>query len=248
MLSELLPLKAGMIVALVGAGGKTTTMFCLAAERAALDERVITTTTTHIFPPTPAQTEALILATEHDALLKRAADALAQHRHITVATAPAPEGKLRGVPPEWVADLRALPGVSMVLVEADGAKGRMIKAPADHEPVIPPGTDLVLALANAEAIGQPLNDAIAHRLERVSALTGLRPGDILTPQALATLATHQQGLLKSIPPGASVVLVLTHVQPADRQSAEEAARQALASKRFAGAILCSLNEACALTR
>lgn len=235
-------------MALIGAGGKTTTMFRLAAERVALGERVITTTTTHIFPPTPEQTGALILATEHEALLKMAAEALTTCHHITVATGPAPEGKLRGVAPEWVADLRKLPGVSMVLVEADGAKGRMIKAPADHEPAIPPGADLILALASAEAIGQPLSDAIAHRLERVSAITDLRPSDTLTPQALAILATHKQGLLKGIPPGTPAVLVLTHVQPAQRQGAEETARLALTSRCLAGALLCSLDEAYYLTK
>lgn len=239
MLNELLPLKPGMVVALVGAGGKTTTMFRLAAEQAALGRQVITTTTTHIFPPAAGQTGALVLATEQAALLKAAAAALAKHRHITIATAPTPEGKLRGVPPEWVADLRALPDVGLVLVEADGAKGRMLKAPAEHEPALPASADLVLLLASASALGQPLSHATAHRPERVAAITGLKAGEILTPQALARLATHQEGLLKDVPIGIPAILVLTHVDEARLDGAEQAAQHGLASGRLHGVVLCS---------
>ncbi len=240
MLSELLPLQPGMVVALVGAGGKTTTMFRLAAEQAALGARVITTTTTHIYPPEPAQTGALVLSPDRKTLLEDAAAALASHRHITLATGPAAEGKLRGIPPEWVADLLALPGVSFVLVEADGAKGRLFKAPAAYEPVIPLKTHLVLLLANAKALGQPLSERIAHRLERVEAVTGLKAGEIVTPHALATLATHQEGALKGVPLGASAIFVLTHVDLANLAGAEEVAQRALASGLLAGVVLCSL--------
>lgn len=243
MLSELLPLKPGMVVALVGAGGKTTTMFRLAAEQAALGRRVVTTTTTHIFPPDAGQTGALALATDQAALLEAATATLAKQAHITIATAPTPEGKLRGIPPEWVADLQAIPGVGLVLVEADGAKGRMLKAPADHEPALPTSTDLVLLLASAEALGQPLSDATAHRPERVAAVTGLKAGEALTPQALARLATHQEGLLKGVSIGTPAILALTHVDDAHLDGAEEAAQQALASGRLAGALLCSLERA-----
>ncbi len=247
MLSEFLPLKPAMIIALVGAGGKTTTMFRLAAELAARGERVITTTTTHIYPPAPEQTGALVLAAEHAPLLEQAAAALAIHQHITAAAGPAPEGKLRGLPPAWVIDLRSLAGGAAVLVEADGARGRMLKAPAEHEPVIPTGADLVLLLASAEALGQPLSDAVAHRPERVAAITSLHPGESITPQALARLATHEQGLLKGVPPGTPAILVLTHVaqQPG---AAEEAAQLVLASGRLAGVLLCSLEWAKYLAR
>ncbi|HEY7347833.1 MAG TPA: selenium cofactor biosynthesis protein YqeC [Ktedonobacterales bacterium] len=240
MLSELLPLKPGMIVALIGAGGKTTTMFRLAAEQAARGLRVITTTTTYIFPPGAEQTGTLVLETDRAALLAGVAAALARQLHITAATAATPEGKLRGVPPEWVADLLSLPKVDFVLVEADGAKGRMLKAPAEHEPAIPSTVHLVLLLASAEALGMPLSDAIAHRLDRVEAITSLKAGEILTPQALARLAAHQEGLLKGVPQGVPAVLALTHVDERNLDSAEKTARHALASGRLAGVLLCSL--------
>ncbi len=241
MLNEVLSLRPGLTVALVGAGGKTTTMFQLAAELAMHGAHIITTTTTHIFPPDPGQTGALILERTRQALLERAAAALEKHRHVTLATAPAPEGKLRGIPPAWIAELRNLPGIHTILVEADGAKGRLIKAPAEHEPVIPSDTNLVLLMASAEALGQPLNSAIAHRPERVAAVTGLHPGEVITPQTLATLAASENGLLKGVPSAAQAILMLTHVDQHHPTEALKVARFALASGRLAGVLLCSLD-------
>lgn len=240
MLSEVLPLQSGMTVALVGAGGKTTTMFRLATELAARGERVITTTTTHIFKPNADQTEALILTIENNHWREAIAESLTTHRHITVARAVSAPGKLRGIPPGWADDLHALPGVGVVLVEADGAKGRLIKAPADHEPIIPASTDLVLLLMSAEALGQRLSAEIAHRPEQITAVTGLAPGKIITPQTLAALATSEHGLLKGCPPTAKAVLILTHVNPLLLQAARHTAKLALASDRLAGALFCTL--------
>lgn len=247
MLSELLPLKPGIIVALVGAGGKTTTMYRLAAELAAQGQRVITTTTTHIFPPAPDQANALIVEPDQSLLMAKAHAALQAHQHITLATAPTAEGKLRGLPPAWVADLRELPHIGAILVEADGAKGRMIKAPAEHEPAIPQSADLVLLLASASALGQPLSEASAHRPERVAAITGLHPGETITHKALATLATHEQGMLKNVPSNATAVLVLTHTDERFRHSAGEAAHLALATGRLSEVILCTLEWAQAIS-
>lgn len=247
MLSELLPLRSGMIVALVGAGGKTTTMFRLAAELAARGERVITTTTTHIGTPHASQTDMLMLTAEYERWREAAAEALTAHRHITVAASTTAEGKLRGIPPEWADDLRALPGVGTVLVEADGAKSRQIKAPAAHEPVIPASADLVLLLMSAEALGQPLSERIAHRPEQISAVTGLALGESITPLALAALATSDQGLLKGCPPAAKAILVLTHPSLPLLEVAQETARLALASGRLAGALLCTITWAQFLT-
>ena len=45
------------------------------------------------------------------------------------------EDKLEGVPPERVDELSG--EADLVLVEADGARGRSLKVPAAHEPVLP---------------------------------------------------------------------------------------------------------------
>ena len=49
MLSDIITIPPGSLISLVGAGGKTTTMYTLASELAAQGKRVVTTTTTNIY-------------------------------------------------------------------------------------------------------------------------------------------------------------------------------------------------------
>lgn len=94
------------------------------------------------------------------------------------------DGKVEGVPPEWVSALRDLPGVAAVLVEADGAAGRPLKAPAAWEPVVPPCASLVVAVAGLDAQGVPLDPEHVHRPELLAGLLGLAAGTTLPPSAL----------------------------------------------------------------
>ncbi len=70
LLCDLIDLPAHPLISIVGAGGKTTTMYTLASELAQRGGGVITTTTTQIFFPEPGQTGALIVAAETPTLLE----------------------------------------------------------------------------------------------------------------------------------------------------------------------------------
>ena len=85
-------------------------------------------------------------------------------------------GKLDGVPPEWVPTLRDLPWVGAVLVEADGAARLPLKAPAAWEPVIPACTSLTIVVAGLDAQDAPLDADHVHRPELLAALLGLEIG------------------------------------------------------------------------
>lgn len=221
-LSRALSLHSKDIVAFVGAGGKTTAMVRLGAELAAAGQHIILTTTTRIYPPSPGQADDLIVEPDAGRLRRRVVESLAEHRRVVVAARYlADEGKLLGIDPDQVADLVALDAADAVLVEADGARGHPFKAPAPHEPVIPLSTTLVVMVAGMEAVGQPLAIA-AHRSETVSALTGARLEEAITPELVARLLIHPQGGLKNVPPGARVVALLNQVEGEARQ---EAARQ-----------------------
>ena len=69
-LSSLMRLPARPLISIVGAGGKTTTMYTLAAELAALGKRVVTTTTTNIYIPRSDETDTLVVAAETPTLLR----------------------------------------------------------------------------------------------------------------------------------------------------------------------------------
>jgi len=140
------------LAALVGGGGKTSLMFALAR---ALPGRVVTTTTTRIFAAQmKLSPEVLFFTAEKDAFASFTAhlsSALAQFGQCLVVGEVQGE-KARGVPPSLPDQLLARPDVDFVLVEADGSRMRPIKAPAAHEPVIPPATTLAVPVVGVDAL------------------------------------------------------------------------------------------------
>ena len=60
--------------------------------------------------------------------------------------------KLEGVAPERVSELARQ--ADLVLVEADGARGRSLKVPAEHEPVVPAATTLLIVVAALDVLGR----------------------------------------------------------------------------------------------
>ena len=223
VLSDLLDLPLRPLISIVGAGGKTTTMYTLASELAQQGHRVITTTTTNIYFPKQDETDTLIVATETSMLLKMVNAAWKQLHRVTVAGRAIGSGKIAGLQPDQPYELLMKSGADVVIVEADGARHKMIKAPAEHEPVVPPETNVALLMMNAEAINQPLSGEIAHRPERVAAVLSINQGDILTPALVARLMTSEQGGMKNIPEQAKVYVLITHVMEERRDEVREVA-------------------------
>ena len=156
LLSDLIDLPSSPLVAIIGAGGKTTTMYTLAGELALRGKRVIATTTTQIFYPQPGETDKLIIASDTHDLLNTIEEAWQQNQRVTIAGSVLRTDKLAGLQPEQPYELLLNSGADVVIVEADGARHRMIKAPAEHEPVIPLQTNVALLLMSAEAINRAL--------------------------------------------------------------------------------------------
>jgi probable selenium-dependent hydroxylase accessory protein YqeC len=224
------------MVAIVGGGGKSSLMFALARE---LNDRVVSTTTTRIFAAQMKQAptvcffpDAPDLATDWLLLGRR----LAQYGHCLVVGQV--EGdKARGVGPTVPAQLLAHPAVDTVLIEADGSRMRPCKAPADHEPVIPPEADVVVAVAGIDAVGRPL-DEVAHRPELAAALVGASADAVVTPEMLARLLTHPQGGQKNVPAGARFLLFINKVtSEAELELARQAARLALREPRVSQVVI-----------
>lgn len=174
------------VTSLVGGGGKTTLMLSLARELTKTGHTVIVSTTTHIFPPDGIAT--LTNATEQEAKAALAADRL-----ICLGT-PAEKGKL-SAPKLSIAAMERL--TEYVLLEADGAKRLPLKAPAEHEPVIPLETRLVIAVLGMDGIGKPIQES-AFRPERYATLTGKTEPDIVTPFDAARVLTHPNGQRKGV--------------------------------------------------
>ena len=165
------------LVAFVGAGGKSSTMLALAERLVGEGKRVVVTSTTKV---------------RHDQVdAARAVGAEALFGEVI-------GGKTAGVTAAEVDAAFADADVDYVLCEADGARRKLIKAPADHEPVIPSGATLVVAIANRAAVGERIAD-VAHRPELVAAVTGLGVDDVVTEEALQVLLRSADGGAKDVP-------------------------------------------------
>ena len=226
-----LDIKTGAVVSLVGGGGKTTLMFALARELVAEGHRVITTTTTRIAAPAPGETRLLIVEKEPARLMAALQQHLGQYSHITVASEQPAPGKLVGVTPETVAALAGLPGVGCVIVEADGAAGKPLKAPNRTEPVIPGCSSLVIPVVGIEAAGAPLDGGLVFRPEIAGRLLGLGSGEVISAEAIARLVTHPQGMAKGSPEPARIVPFVNKVDLAGGMAlGREVARRILELK------------------
>ncbi|TFH38045.1 MAG: putative selenium-dependent hydroxylase accessory protein YqeC [Anaerolineales bacterium] len=227
-LSRALRLQGGDIVAFVGAGGKTS---CLRRITSELSKQmlVIATTTTKLAE------HDISLASSHHVIdrpddLDRVLASLAPHGS-ALFTGPKiePEGKWRGLTPADLGRLitftKAKAGI--VLIEADGARGAKIKAPAAHEPVIPADVTLVVPLLRIDALGLRPEDAQVHRPEQVAKLLGIEPGQPILLDHLAGLITHAEGGLKNIPESAVVRVFINAVESSERKTAAQALAQRL---------------------
>ncbi len=228
LISRALRVGGKEVVALVGAGGKTTLMFRLAGELSDRGAHVVTTMTTHIWARQAALAPAVLVHEEDTALLARLPDALARHGHVLIIGQPEATGeKVRGLAPELVDRVAALPAVDAVILEADGSRGLPFKAPADHEPVIPNEATIVVPLAGVDVVGHPLTAEHVHRPHLVAALTGASLGDPVTPEMIATTLAHPLGGARGVPPRARLVPFLNKVEDAAALGAARAIAQSL---------------------
>ncbi len=199
------------IISLVGGGGKTTLMFALAHELASADKSVVTTTTTKIFPPLSSQTPLLLIDTDEESLIRLVLHNINEYKHISLASEKLATGKLKGISTELVELLAELNQVSYVIVEADGAARKPLKAPNTTEPVIPENTTLVIPVVGVDAIGCRLTEENVFRPEIVADLLGLSPGEIISAEAIAFLITHHQGIIKGSPSQARIIPFINKV-------------------------------------
>jgi probable selenium-dependent hydroxylase accessory protein YqeC len=178
------------VVAVAGAGGKTTLVYRLAAEARACGLRVLVTTTTHMGALDESLTGPVILEADGDPTLALA-EALERDGRATLLGRRVRPDKLEGIAPARVDALSVLADV--VLVEADGARGRSLKLPAAHEPVIPASTTLVIVVCALDVLGSPLDEERVHRVELVRAATGVEPGEAVDEDCVAAALRHADG-------------------------------------------------------
>lgn len=241
-LTDALRLQPGATLSFTGAGGKTSALRRLAAE-ASRRHPVVLTTTTRL------GREQADIAEKHMVVdgvgrIGAARDALWRASSLLI-TGPAIESEGKwGAPPNDV--LRALLSMTIaagasLIVEADGARGRALKAPADHEPLVPNFTNIVVPVVGAAGLGQPLDETWVHRPERFAALTNLQLGERVSPEAVIRLLCSPEGGLKGVPAGAEVRVLVNQADAGMNDAVEQLAQGALEDDRIRAVTLAALS-------
>jgi molybdenum cofactor cytidylyltransferase len=236
-LAKALRVERGDVVSFVGGGGKTSSMFRLAAELKSAGFRVLTTTTTHI-SEMQARMAPTSIGWDELRLLKERLD---QHGHCLLIGPPDGKGRVFGASSEIIEKLRARPDIDVILIEADGSRSRPFKAPGEHEPVVPEATTILVPIAGLNSIGQPLDEDHAHRSEIIASLTQQPLGTPITATTLARVLSHPRGGGKQLPAGARLVPLLNKADTyGDMQNAAETAEQLLTSISVDTVVMSSL--------
>jgi len=197
------------VISIVGAGGKTSLMFGLARELSSSGISVLTTTTTKFLSPTADQSTHLIISPLPEEILSRAKNILKHSPHITAAShCMTGTEKLIGFSPETIRLFQESNLFRWIIVEADGAAGLPLKAPASHEPVIPDCTDRVIGIIGLSALGRPLDKHTVFRSELVSKITGLPEGSEILGKTICDILCHRQGIFQGTPTGAQRIVFL----------------------------------------
>ena len=223
-LAKALRTESSPCVAFIGAGGKTTAMFQLARQ---LPTPVIVTATSHL------GVWQIPFADKH--IITDTPTALEDIEHrlqgVILVTGSIDGERTRPINNNLLDWLRQFCGYHSIplLIEADGARQKPLKAWAEQEPPIPSFVEQVLQVVGLSGLGKILNHESVHRPELFSRLSGLQIGEDITPDALIRVLEHPEGGLKNIPAGARKVALLNQAETPELQAFAHGMAQPLLS-------------------
>jgi probable selenium-dependent hydroxylase accessory protein YqeC len=145
--------------------------------------------------PDAHQSPHVILSSSPAEILDKAKRLLKNTAHLSAGSAHLrSEKKLLGLRPEGIDMIWESGMFQWILVEADGAARRPLKAPAPHEPVIPKSSGWIIGLVGLDVVGKPLTEKWVFRPERYADISGTAPGKPVTEASLARAILHPNGI------------------------------------------------------
>jgi probable selenium-dependent hydroxylase accessory protein YqeC len=155
---------------------------------------------------------SLALHTDPKVLLRRLKDIIADGRIGAVGSRWDQAGKIVGVPPVTIDVLWRGDVADCVLVEADGCRGRSLKAFGLREPQVPPLTTTIVLVAGADVLGKPLREEYVQRAAPLAARIGVPLGSAMTPALVAAALRDQSWRLRRGWPAARLVVLVNKVE------------------------------------
>jgi molybdenum cofactor cytidylyltransferase len=191
----------GDVVAFIGAGGKTSALVALGHELAEMGWRVLATTTTRI-------------DRDQLQLMPNTLPVSASSGDISAALATGgfvflhgeiDEETVAGITPDEVRPLLDRVDSDVLLVEADHAHGRLLKAPRTDEPAIPAEASLVVPVVGLGVLGEPLDAAHVYNAAAIDAKYGFGIGNRIKSPWVAQVMRDRDLLMRGVPDDARVV-------------------------------------------
>jgi len=146
------------------------------------------------------------------------------------------QGKLTGLDSHEVAALGS--SYDLVLIEADGSKGKPLKYPADYEPVIPAFSDRVIVVAGLDALSGRIEEQV-FRHELFEGATGARADTRVT---LPLLLRFLEGdaMMKGVDGDKCVVVLNKYDVCAEKHAVPDIAKAVLQKSGACHVIVCSV--------
>lgn len=207
------------IISVVGAGGKTSVVTCLAGEYEKEKKTAIVTTTTHMWQPKSGH---FLTAPDMELFAE-----MIQKKCPLWLGIPSPDGKMGPFPMAFLEAVRIL-GIPMI-IEADGAAGYSLKVPDEHEPAVWGKSTVLIGVAGLDSIGHRIG-RVCHRPEKTAALLGKTTEDIVTCKDIAAIGLSSQGMQKQRDPYMKFCMILNKADNEERLSCGEEIARMLAGK------------------
>lgn len=208
-LSDALRIESGQSIAFTGAGGKTSAIRTLVKELQSRNPIVSTTTTKLGLTQADLADVHNILKTPD--LMDGVGSLLRPGISVLVTNDQLPdERKWSGLSLIELERLREIcrEKGAILLIEADGARRKSLKAPAEHEPVVPEWVDLVVSIAGLDVIGKPFTSEYCHRAERAREILGIEGDARIEEDHVSKLLRSTRAGLKGVPPSSTVRVIL----------------------------------------
>lgn len=183
-LGELIDIKNGDIVSVVGSGGKTTFIYNLAEELK--DEKVLISTTTKMFCPEENQIDYFFSSSESDELNIKKGRTFIMGEKLN-------NNKVSG-------DISLIKKYSSsfdyILLESDGSKRKPLKGWNDTEPVILNGTTKTIGIIPLHIVGEKITEENIHRIEIFNNIFKTKIGNEITLDIIVEIINNPKGLFK----------------------------------------------------
>ncbi|WP_338852155.1 selenium cofactor biosynthesis protein YqeC [Clostridium perfringens] len=183
-MSDLIDIKIGDIISVVGSGGKTTFIYNLAKE--IKNKKILISTTTKMLYPEENQVDYFFcLAEDNEISIKEGRTFIGGEK--------VSKNKISG---DISLIKKYISRFDYILLECDGSKTKPLKGWNSTEPVILNETTKTIGIIPLHIVGEKITEKNIHRIEIFNNVFKTKIGDEITLNVIAEIITNPKGLFK----------------------------------------------------